>query len=351
MKTNNNIINNVLKASILLIFLAWCFLIIQPFILVILWGAILGIAMFPLYNYLVKKIGQSKKKHLTIIFGFLVTVILIVPSYFLTKSIVTTTMDTVTKIKNNSFEIPSPNESVKDWPLIGDELYENWSQASIDIRNYSINHKDVILDQGSNLLSGFKGFVGAFITFFIAFFIAIVFMYHSEYTNKAALKLFNKLLGNDGDELLYISRDVIRSVVKGVLLVAIIQSAFAFIGFKVIGLPAAGVFAFLVLVAAIVQIPAILIMVPAIILAFSISETTPAIIFAIYCILVGISDNILKPMFLGKGLQIPMIIILIGTIGGMLLHGIIGLFIGAVVLSVMYRMYQFWVNVSDKKNI
>lgn len=85
-------------------------------------------------------------------------------------------------------------------------------------------------------------------------------------------------------------------------------------------------------------------MIPAIILAFSISDTTPAIIFSIYCVLVGVSDNILKPIFLGKGLKTPMIVILIGTIGGMLLHGIIGLFIGAVVLSVMYRIYEYWVN-------
>ncbi|MBO6608051.1 AI-2E family transporter [Psychroserpens sp.] len=152
------------------------------------------------------------------------------------------------------------------------------------------------------------------------------------------------MVGDDGDEIVQISRDVIRSVVKGILLVAIIQAGLAFIGFKIIGLPGAGIFTFLLLVLAIMQIPTILVMIPAIILAFSISDTTPAIIFSIYCVLVGVSDNILKPIFLGKGLKTPMIVILIGTIGGMLLHGIIGLFIGAVVLSVMYRIYEYWVN-------
>ena len=84
----------------------------------------------------------------------------------------------------------------------------------------------------------------------------------------------------------------------------------------------------------------------AIILAFSTSNTTPAIIFTIYCLLVGLSDNVLKPMLLGKGLQTPMIVILLGTIGGMLMHGIIGLFIGAVVLAVMHRLYLYWLNTS-----
>jgi predicted PurR-regulated permease PerM len=133
-------------------------------------------------------------------------------------------------------------------------------------------------------------------------------------------------------------------VVKGILLVAIIQAALAFIGFKAIGLPAAGIFTLLVLVTAIVQIPAILTMIPAILIAFSNSEPTYAIIFAIWCILVGFSDNILKPMLLGKGLKTPMIVILIGTIGGLLLHGIIGLFVGAVVLAIVYQLYVYWVN-------
>ena len=98
----------------------------------------------------------------------------------------------------------------------------------------------------------------------------------------------------------------------------------------------------------IVQIPAMIVMIPAIILSFSISETTPAVIFTIYCVFVGLSDNILKPMLMGKGLKTPMIIILIGTIGGMLLHGIIGLFLGAVVLAVMHRLYLYWVQAPEK---
>lgn len=345
---SNNIITKVLKVFLLLILLIWCFLIIQPFILIILWSIILSVALFPFYNYSVKKIGVYKKKLITIIFGFIMSIFLMIPAYFITSSVVKTTKETVSKIKSNSFQFPSPNKSVKEWPLIGDKLYTNWSEASMDIKHYSIAHKDLILEQGTNILGGFKGFIGAFVTFFFAFIISVIFMYHSEEANKAALKLFNKLVGEDGDEILYMSRDVIRSVVKGILLVAIIQSGLAFIGFKAIGLPASGLFAFLILVLAIVQIPTILIMIPAIILAFSISDTTPAIIFAVYCVLVGISDNILKPMLLGKGLQTPIIIILIGTIGGMLLHGVIGLFIGAVVLAVMYRMYEYWVRGTNK---
>ncbi len=346
---SKDMITNVLKVVLLLLLVAWCFFIIQPFILVVLWAIILAVALFPVYNWVVKRFGPNKKKMATFLFGFVVTLLFMIPTYIITKSVTVSTIDTVNKIRNNSFQIPSPDEDVKNWPLIGDKLFSNWLEASKDIKHYSVKHKDYILKQGSKLLSGFKGFIGAAVTFFIAFILAVIFMYHSEYANRSASLLFGKLVGDDGEEIITMSRDVIKSVVKGILLVALIQSGLAFIGFKAIGLPASGIFAFVLLVAAIMQIPALLVMIPAIILAFSNSDTTPAIIFAIYCLLVGLSDNILKPMLLGKGLQTPMIVILIGTIGGMLLHGIIGLFVGAVVLAVMYRLYQYWVGASNNK--
>ena len=137
--------------------------------------------------------------------------------------------------------------------------------------------------------------------------------------------------------------NTIRSVVKGILLVAIIQAALAYLGFVVIGLPGASLFALLVLVLAIVQIPALLAMIPAIAIVFSYADTTPAIIFTIYIIFVALSDNFLKPMLLGKGLETPMLVILIGALGGMMLQGILGLFIGPVVLALVYQIYLNWV--------
>ncbi len=84
-------------------------------------------------------------------------------------------------------------------------------------------------------------------------------------------------------------------------------------------------------------------MIPAIAIVFSYADTTPAIIFTIYAIIVALSDNFLKPMLLGKGLATPMLVILIGALGGMMLQGILGLFIGPVVLALVYQMYSTWV--------
>ena len=339
----------VLRISILLLVLGWCFFIIRPFLIVVIWAIILAVALYPLYNKWVHKIGLSKK-FATVLFTLLVAILLLVPSYFVLSSVFESTSLTVDQIQNNTLQIPLPDEKVKSWPLIGEKLYDEWHQVSDDFRNYAILHKDLLLEYGGGIVSGITGFLGTLIAFVVSFLIAIVFMYHADSGFRAAIALFQKLVGSDNEEIVHMSRDTIRSVVKGILLVALIQAGLAFIGFKAIGLPAAGIFTLLVLVTAIIQIPAILTMIPAILIAFSIAEPTYAIIFSIYCILVGISDNFLKPMLLGKGLKTPMIVILIGTIGGMLLHGIIGLFVGAVVLAVMYRMYEYWVNTPIENN-
>jgi predicted PurR-regulated permease PerM len=340
-------ITQLIRIVLLLLFLAWCFFIIKPFVLIILWAAIIAIALFPIYDRLVLKIGVARKKMVTVVFTLIATTLVLVPGYLLTSSVMASTMETANKIRTDTFQIPKPDPSVKEWPIIGVQLFDNWSEASKNIKKYSSKHKDVILDQGSTLFSGFKGFVGALVVFASAFLIAVVFMYYSDKGYSTVQLFSSKILGKDGDEMMLMSRDTVRSLVKGILLVALIQASLSFIGFKAIGIPAAGIFTFLVLVAAIIQLPVIIILIPAILLAFSISETTPAIIFTIYCLLIGISDNILKPLLLGKELKTPIIIILVGSIGGMLLHGIIGLFIGAVVLAVMHRMYNYWVNSED----
>ncbi len=336
---------SVIKLLLLLGLIAWSFLIVRPFIIFIIWAIILAVAIYPLFTKWTNKF--KSKKTATTIFALGISIILFVPTYYITAAIVESTKLTVQQIKDENLQIPPPQESVKEWPLIGENLYTEWDNLSSNAREYAIEHKDVILEQGKNLFSGVTGFIGTMLAFIVSFLIAVAFMYNAEGAYNTGKSFFHKIVGDNADEILKMSASTIRSVVKGILLVAIIQAVLGLIGFKMIGLPAAGIFAFIILVTAIVQIPAILTMIPAIIIAFSIADTTPAVIFSIYSIIVALSDNVLKPMLLGKGLETPMILILMGAIGGMLLHGIIGLFVGAVVIAVAHRLYMYWVQTPE----
>ena len=297
---------------------------------------------------MISAFGEKKKKLITGLFTIIAAAIIVVPSYFLVSSLVRTTKVTAEKIRTNTLEIPAPKENVKEWPLIGESLYTEWKGLSDNLEVYVKEHQDVILGIGGKLLSGVTGVLGALAKFIISLLIAILFMFNADIGYNAAVKLDKKLLDVPGDEIVIMSRDTIRSVVKGILLVAIIQALFALLGFEVIGLPGAGLWALAVLLAGIVQLPMLLVMIPAIVVGFTMLDTTYAIIFAVYCVIVSISDTFLKPLLLGQGLKTPMVVILIGAIGGLLLHGIVGLFVGPVVLAVMYQLYIYWVNSSEE---
>ena len=132
----------------------------------------------------------------------------------------------------------------------------------------------------------------------------------------------------------------IKSVVQGVLGIAVVQSIAAGLLMVLFGIPAAGLWALLVLMLAIVQLPPTIIMLPVAIYGFSVMDTTTAIIFLVLSIVVSIADTFLKPLFLGRGVDVPMLVILLGAIGGMIAFGILGLFIGSVVLAITYKVFQ-----------
>lgn len=179
--------------------------------------------------------------------------------------------------------------------------------------------------------------------FVISTLIAAVFLLNAEAANKGLRKLANRLTSESGDALLDLTSATIRSVAVGVIGIAFIQAMLGGIGMLFVGVPGAGLLALVILVLAIAQLPPILILGPVAIYVFSVESTTIAVIFLIWSIVVSFSDMVLKPVLLGRGVNVPMLVILLGAIGGMLTSGIVGLFIGAVVLAVGYTLLQAWV--------
>jgi predicted PurR-regulated permease PerM len=206
------------------------------------------------------------------------------------------------------------------------------------------------LEKGSIAIKSFAGLIGTILVFVFSFIIAIMFMSNAKGAFQSASDFANKLVGdNKGEEMLLIARDTMRNVVKGILFVAIIQAFLCFIGFKLMGIPGAAIFAFIAMVAAIVQIPVTLVVLPTIFIAFSISDSNlVATIFSVYIIIISLLDNVLKPILLSKGLKTPMVLIILGALGGMLLLGIIGIFIGTVLLAILHQLYMAWISSKEE---
>ena len=162
--------------------------------------------------------------------------------------------------------------------------------------------------------------------------------------SQAAREFATRLAGERGTKAVELAEATVRSVALGILGVALIQTLLAGIGFLVVGVPGAGLWALLVLILAVVQLPTILILGPIIVYVFSTSSTVTAVVFAIWSILVGISDAFLKPLLMGRGVNVPMLVIFIGAIGGFMTSGIIGLFVGAIIFSLGYKLFILWLN-------
>ncbi len=341
----NTTIDNFLKIVIVASLLIWSFNIIKPFILLMMWAIIVAVALYPICEKLISMFNGKKRGLIITLFIVALLALIILPSISATQSIAESSKEIYHNFEQGSLKIPPPNESVKEWPLIGDQFYEAWYNASTDIESFIKNNPDEVKSSLGWLFDTFKGLMGSVLLSLVALIIAGVFMSSAKEGYQSGLNFMNRLVEGRGQELMDMCTNTIRSVVKGILLVAIIQAILAYIGFATIGLTSmGGILALLVMFAAIIQIPVTLVAIPIIVYVFSFADTTPAIVFTIYLIIVSLLDNVLKPLLLAKGLQTPMIVILMGAIGGMMFQGILGLFIGPVILAILHKLYIGWVN-------
>lgn len=337
-------IDSFLKIAVLSVLIIASYLIAKPFLLLIIWAIIVAVALYPFYQKIINVFKGKKKGLVTTLFILILISLIVVPSVNMASNVVDSTTELFAKFNEGTLKISPPNASVKEWPLIGKKTHAIWSKASTDIQGFIKDYPEQVKASVGWFFGSFTGIMGSVLLSLVALIIAGIFMSSAQGGYSTGLIFANKMVEGQGEKMMKMCINTIRSVVKGILLVGIIQAILAFVGFQMIGLSSAGILAFVVLLFAIVQVPVTLAVIPVIIYVFSYEETTPAIIFAVYSLFVSLLDNFLKPMLLAKGLETPMIVILIGAIGGMMLMGILGLFIGPVILAVAHRIYMNWVN-------
>ena len=337
-------IEAVIRIGLLLLLATWCFKIITPFIVPVIWGVIIAVAISPLFCKLKNMLGGRNKLASTI-YTLVTLACLITPIVMISDSILETSRDVSAKYEAGTLKIPPPDDSVKEWPLIGEKTYSFWTQASVNLEEALKKYETEVKKVGKSIVSAAAGAAGTILQFVLSIIISGILMANATGAYEVTIKIFSRLTnGKSGEAFANLSRDTIRSVAQGVLGVAMIQAALSAAGMIVMDVPAWGLWTMLILVAAIAQLPPILVLGFVSAYVFSVAETTPAVIFLVYCIIVSSSDAFLKPLFLGRGMEIPMLVILLGAIGGMMMSGIIGLFVGAIVLALGYELFLAWLN-------
>jgi len=330
-----------IRLGLIFMILAWCLQILSPFISLVVWGAIIAVAMYKPFMILVEKLGGRKKLAVTLLAVIGIAVIL-VPVISLSSSVIDGATKFGTQISEGSIHIPAPPEYVQEWPVIGEKTHKLWTDASQNLRAVLERYPHQLAGVGKKMLGLAAGIGGGILQFIISFLIATVFLMSADSASASLRKLANRLTAEQGEELLDMSVSTIRSVAVGVIGIAFIQAVLGGLGMMFVGVPAAGLFAIAILVLAIAQLPPILVLGPVAFYVFSAESTTVAMIFLIWSIIVSFSDAALKPLFLGRGVDVPMLVILMGAIGGMITAGIVGLFIGAIILALGYKLLHVW---------
>jgi len=331
----------IIKTALLAVILYYAFSIVKPFIVLVLWGIIIAVTLSPVIDKM-NHIVKAKRTLIIIAFTVLLVAVLLVPTYMLSDSVISSSQDLVHNLKEGTLVFPSPTENVKDWPIVGEKFYTLWSSATSDLENTLVKIQPTIEKYLPSIASAISGALIGVLQFIVSLIVAAVFLVNSERSVKIYHAISRRLVGEKGIEWAKLSALTIRSVVQGVIGIAIIQAVLSFIGLVLIGMPLAWLWAFVVLFLAIIQLPLIIILGPIIAYVFSYADSTPATIFAVYAFIVSVVDGFLKPIFLGRGIDIPMLVILLGAIGGMILFGILGLFVGSVGLALAYKIFMVW---------
>ena len=341
-----NALEATIRIGIVVLLAAWCFQIIRPFVIPIVWGIIIAVAVYPGYCH-VRALLRERHGFAAILVTVAMLVIVVWPAVLLGGVLADNAEMLIDKLGDGSLSLPPPPEGVEDWPLVGQPLANFWSLASSNLEAALVQLEPQIKLIGSWILVAAAGAGIGILQFFVAVIIAGVLLAHAGGAHGIAHDIGRRLAGERGEGFVVLAEATVRSVARGVLGVALIQSLLAGLGFVVAGVPGAGLWAFLCLILAIVQIGVGPIMVPVVIYVFSTGETLPAVLFLIWAVFVSVIDNVLKPMFLGRGVDVPMVLIFMGAIGGLLLSGIIGLFVGAVVLALGYKLLLAWLEVDQ----
>lgn len=339
--TKNSVYDTTIRLIVLLLIIAWCLMIMMPFANIILWSLILSLALYPTHHGISMKLGD-RPKLASFIIVIAALVLIILPTWLLIDSLIHEIKEVKLAYDEGTLKIPPPSEKVRDWPIIGESLYNFWKTASANLAQTAAKYQDQLTNLGTKLAKGIFSAAGSVIQLLIAFVIACIILVFKG-AGEPVRRFFRKLAGARGDEFADVTLKTVGNVVKGILGVALLLALMHGVAFYLAGVPYAGIWTLFVFILAVLQIPLFFVTLPVIIFFFATKSVLAAIIWAIVLVVIGFSDNILRPILLAKGAPVPMLVIFIGVIGGFIFTGFSGLFTGAIIMSLGYKLFISWI--------
>jgi predicted PurR-regulated permease PerM len=343
---NATVIGLAIRLAFLGVVLFLALSIINPFLETIAWSVVLAVALYPVFDLITNWLG-GRRRLAAALMTILLLLIVFGPVTWLGLDLVDVPRMIYARLDSGELSVPPPIERVKNWPLIGEPLFQFWELASTNLTAALVKAAPHLKPLGATLL-GAAGSVGvAVLQFFASVIIAGFLLPPGPMLVEAVAVFLQRRVSRRGAEFMQLAGATIRNVSQGVIGVSLLQALLAGIGLMAAGVPGASLIAFGVLILGIFQIGPSLIIIPVIIWSWMRMETSTALIFTAYMAPVNLIDNVLKPIIFARGLKTPMLVIIIGVIGGTLSNGIIGLFVGPIVLAVAWDLLVAFVREND----
>ncbi len=339
-----------IRLSVLGLLIYLSFTLISPFLTIAIWSAVIAVALYPLYCKFVD-ILKGRRKLAAALLTIVSYLVVLGPASWLVLGLLDGLTSLYARADISDVLFPRPGDTVKDWPLVGEHIFKFWSLAA---DNFGSALK-FVAPQLRQVASGLMQIVTsagiAALTFFIAIAVA-GFLYAPAPTIVETMKSIARKLDTErGEEFLRLSAASIRAVSRGVIGISAVQAFFAGLGLIAAGIPSATIIMSAVLILGIIQLGPSIILVPLVVWSWWQMDTMHALLFTAYMIPVSLMDNVLRPLVMGRGLRTPTLIVLIGVIGGTISYGITGLFLGPIILAVIWELLKAWTQDTTSQEI
>jgi len=344
-RASSRLLDVLIRAGLISVLAVLCYHVFSPFLSLMAWSIILAVTIYPLHQWLARKVGSKQwlASTILVIIGFL---LIMIPTALLMNSFADSVRNFISAVENHTLEIPAPPGGVEQWPLVGKKIHDTWSKAHTDLPGLVQSMQPKIGELAQKAIAMVASVGSGLLLFIVSFIIASIVMAYGESASRTSRGIFQRVAGlARGEALAELSTATIRAVALGVIGVAFIQAILIGLALLLAGVPAAGVLSIIALVLGIAQVPALIVTLPVIIYIWSSGDysNAAAITHTIILLVTGMADNVLKPLMLGRGVDVPMPVILFGALGGIASGGILGMFVGATVLALGYKIFMGWV--------
>ncbi len=326
------------------VLIAASFWILRPFLMSIIWAALIVIATWPVLESLEARIVK-KRGFAVAIMTLVILLIVLIPLTLAIRTIVVNAEDIAARIRSLvSINIPPPPQALEHVPLEGEKLAARWREfAALSPEERTARVTPYVRTGIQWFVAKAGGFGLTMLNFLLTTIIAAIMYAKGEVVRSGVLSFARRLAGPQGEEVALLAAKAVRGVALGVVLTALIQTALGGIGLFITGVPTAALLTAVMFMLCLAQIGPALVLVPAIIWLYWQGDALWGTILVVFTVLALTIDNVVRPVLIKKGADLPLLLIFAGVIGGLIAFGVIGLFVGPVMLAVTYTLLKVWV--------